>query len=426
MGDNALGWSGIASIVLSCGLALLTWLQSRAPRRALRQALENGYPSLFGDYTPKAQIVLCLRGSDPFLDRCLSGLVHQDYPDYKVLIVVDTESDEVLPHVRELQTLHGSDRVEVLIRDHAFSTCTRKASSLHCAYSRTPDDVEVIATCDGDAITHPTWLRELVAPMKDPRVLASTGNRWYSPQGSDPMGLLRFYWNGMAVPSMVQYHIPWGGSLALRREVFRDPEYLDLLAHAFSEDTQLANFLNRRNTSAVPVIPLVMLNEERTSFTSFWGFLLRQMLAARLHHPAARWVFLQAMILGALGWICLPWTIYEGGINILTWVICTLFYGTVVQVLVLQFDGLVRKLLREWRGVTLRRYDLGQILSCSFALLFLGFYYPAAVLTAWLTRRHEWRGITYRIEPHSVAIVDEQEFRSAPEVHPEAPAKSAS
>src|SRR5579862_112802 len=42
---------------------------------------------------PTAGVVLCLRGADSSLERCLAGLLHQDYPNYSLWIVVDSEAD---------------------------------------------------------------------------------------------------------------------------------------------------------------------------------------------------------------------------------------------------------------------------------------------------------------------------------------------
>ena len=40
-------------------------------------------------YRPKAVVILALRGDDPFLRRCLEGLLAQEYDHYAVRIVGD-------------------------------------------------------------------------------------------------------------------------------------------------------------------------------------------------------------------------------------------------------------------------------------------------------------------------------------------------
>ncbi len=54
-------------------------------------------PALADSECPRAAVVLCVRGLDPFLPACLKGLFHQDYPDYDVWIVVDSIHDAAGP-----------------------------------------------------------------------------------------------------------------------------------------------------------------------------------------------------------------------------------------------------------------------------------------------------------------------------------------
>src|SRR5262249_33172047 len=42
---------------------------------------------------PPAAVILALRGADPSLVGCLTGLLRQDYPHYVVRIVIDSRED---------------------------------------------------------------------------------------------------------------------------------------------------------------------------------------------------------------------------------------------------------------------------------------------------------------------------------------------
>ena len=45
------------------------------------------------DPTRKVAVILCLRGTDPFLPDCIKAILSQDYPSFDLLIVIDNESD---------------------------------------------------------------------------------------------------------------------------------------------------------------------------------------------------------------------------------------------------------------------------------------------------------------------------------------------
>src|ERR1043165_3087246 len=61
---------------------MLIWVYVRNEKRAV-----------ISSYQPRACVILCLRGTDPFLKDCLTGLLHQDYPAYRARIIIDSETD---------------------------------------------------------------------------------------------------------------------------------------------------------------------------------------------------------------------------------------------------------------------------------------------------------------------------------------------
>src|SRR5437762_9448236 len=50
-------------------------------------------PSCTKESLPRAAVLLCIRGADPSLLHCLNGLLHQDYPDYDIRIIIDSPED---------------------------------------------------------------------------------------------------------------------------------------------------------------------------------------------------------------------------------------------------------------------------------------------------------------------------------------------
>ena len=160
-----------------------------------------------------------------------------------------------------------------------------------------------------------------------------------------------------------------------------------------------------------------MLNEERTSFHSLWGFLQRQMLAARLHHPCWPLVLGNALAVGLVSWVMLPLTILGGIQNfLLGWVIPATIYSWVVTIEVGRFEWLVRKTQREWHGRSLPGFGPWRCLATYFMPTLTAYFYSVAVVVAWLSRRHEWRGITYQLESRGVSILPSSEAPLPPPV----------
>lgn len=397
---------GVVAAVAFCLIALLLVMQSIPCLLSMRRGIQRGELRTTS-FTPPARVLLCLRGADPFLDRCLRGLATQDYPDYKVIIIIDSAIDESLPQVQALLDEFGGERIEVLIRDRLWSTCSRKISSLLCGFDRVPDEVEVVAWCDADAIPHSTWLRELTAPLQEAQTPVASGNRWYAPAQWTVGGLCRHSWNAMAFLAMFRHRLPWGGSLAIRSDVFRDPEFRQCLQRSFSDDMALGTFVLDRGQRVEPVVAMVILNAETCGLTSFWGFLVRQMLATRLNHPVWPTILGEALLLFTLVWVLLPLSIMQGVGSWGWWLAGASLYNVCALSLTGTLESLVRRLL-EQRGRPARTaYDWRLALLAYPTLCLTGFVYSLAVVRAAFVKTHNWRGIVYRVKGRGVSILNE-------------------
>ncbi|MEZ6064248.1 MAG: glycosyltransferase family 2 protein [Planctomycetaceae bacterium] len=117
---------------------LLGWYINRYLRRPAPQPLAD-------DECPPALVLLCLRGGDPFLDHTLSGLVRQDYPNYRIRIVVDSAEDQAHYYIEQSLGCPPPANVEVLTLEERFSTCTYKLSGILRGTTDLPEDVAFVA-----------------------------------------------------------------------------------------------------------------------------------------------------------------------------------------------------------------------------------------------------------------------------------------
>ncbi|HLJ09918.1 MAG TPA: glycosyltransferase family 2 protein, partial [Planctomycetaceae bacterium] len=222
-----------ATAVLAVWLAAqLYWISQFS--RLLRAARAS---AAIEDDLPKIAVVLSLRGADPFLDRCLKGLLAQNYPRYEVQIVVDSELDPAWDLVHRLAGDCRAPFVRIEPLKVRRQTCGLRISSLIQAVSSLDETYGAVVLVDADVVPHANWLRELVGPMRDPAVGATTGIRWYMPEAHNPGTLVRYLWNAAAIPQMQAFGIGWGGSLAIRTDLLSDANLLDKWSQIMFEDT---------------------------------------------------------------------------------------------------------------------------------------------------------------------------------------------
>ncbi len=358
---------------------------------------------------PKTVVLLALRGGDPFLRRCLDGLLAQTHPNYAVRIILDHADDPAWPTVREaLSAAHhaenrqpgiGTDDVQTITVTQHRKTCSLKCNSLIEAIETLDPTFEVVVTLDADTNPYPTWLAELIEPLTDDRFVAATGMRWYAPPSANAGSLVRYLWNAAAFVQMYFYKIPWGGSLAIRRSLFAEG-LSESWSHALTDDTAIVN-VARTSKKRIAYVPTVlMLNQETCRLSSFFFWVRRQMLNTKLYHPF--W----GVVLAQCAFISLPqialvaafiWFALQGD-----WPAAGQVFGSFL----LYWFGVFVTLYPMEQGVRALLKRSGQVppptsLIHKAALLpavpLTQLVYTLAVLSLYFQRYVDWRGVRYRL-----------------------------
>lgn len=361
---------------------------------------------------PKVAVILCLRGADPFLESCIKALLRQDYPCYEVRVIVDSPEDPAWQELERVIASCGAKNLYVESLTQRRNTCSLKCSSLTQAVSSLDDSYEVVALVDADSVPHRTWLRELVAPLNDPRVGAATGNRWYMPSTISWASLVRYLWNAAAVVQMYSYGIPWGGTLAIRRDVIRQSNLLERWGLAFCEDTMVYRALREQGLRLAFVPSLMMVNRETCEMSGFYNWLQRQLLTARLYHPGWPAVVLHGIstpLLLAISSGLLLTCLVTGRMEAAAWVGGGLVgYCGLLPCLLLLMEVFVRRIIVT-RGEPTDWLSALDALKALPAIVLTQIVYPAGLVSTILLRNVEWRGVRYNVEgPWQIRLIEYQ------------------
>ena len=365
---------------------------------------------------PPAAVILCVRGLDPSLAAAVKGLLRQDYPDYVLHIVVDSVRDPAWPLVNSLARQFGRGNVRVLTLTERLATSSRKVSSQLQVLRRLDETREIVAFVDGDTTPHPTWLRELAAPLKDPRVGVASGNRWYMPAAANAGSLVRYLWNAAAVVQMYWYGLGWGGSLAFTTRLLRETDLLQCLANAFTDDISTCRCARRHGYRIAFAPSLLMVNRESCRMKGLSGFLQRQMLCVRLHDPwwwavVAHGVTTTAALvacgfLGALSTAAAAWTTAASMAAVLA------AYWISMALMLMPLEYCARRIVRA-RGEAVAGLRLAGFLRAALTIPLAQVVQFAAIASAMFTRYHRWRGVRYRFNGVSPVQVLEDQAEAA-------------
>lgn len=351
-------------------------------------------------FTPKTMVVLTLRGADPFLERCVRGLLTQNYPCYNIRFVIDHLDDPALPIVRKIVYETGAANVEILVVNEYSGTCSLKCNSLVHAVETLDESYEIVAFLDADVNPHSDWLRDLVEPLSDPRFGAATGQRWYIPDQDGFGSLVRYLWNAAAVVQMFLYGMVWGGSCALRYRVFSKGKLCDVWKHAFSDDMSVTSSLRAVGEKTAFVPSLFMVNREQCTLASFYRWVKRQLFCAKNYHPAWNAVVGQAVLITIpllAVFFLLFFSLILGNHLAAAWSFAALavYWAGVFGTLPLMEWG-IRHKLRE-RNEPIPMWTLSRTLRTFVAVPLTQFVYTSAMVGVYFLKRVEWRGVLYEI-----------------------------
>ena len=364
------------------------------------------------DFHPAAAVVLCLKGEDENLIECLTGLVCQEYPDWQLFIVVDSNSDPVL---KTVASFFDSREVKPVVQSlrSPLKTCSLKCSAIVQAIGSIPSRYEVVAFIDADTIPDQSWLFDLVEPLADSTVGATTGNRWYAPQ-SDSLGAwARKIWNAAAIVQMQRYHVPWGGSLALRTETIKRCGLVEVWQKTFCEDTALIEQLEKQKLTLHRVPNLVLECTESISLSGAFEWITRQLLTVRLHHPKWSWVAAHALASGLVA-IASPVVIILMPIfgefrSMWTLIQAYLAWQVVNSWLLWMIEKSNRRALDNRESFNrLPNAGYSNILMQFCGTVLTQWMYPLAAWEACFLNQVWWRGVSYKVDANGTVELIEK------------------
>jgi hypothetical protein len=379
-----------AAIVQSLLVALQAWEHRRRGRSCLRH---------LHDYRPtgRALVVVPCKGGDADLDGNLRAVFRQDYPDYEVVLVVESVDDPACPAIRRVKAAHPRVASRLLIAGRARDV-GQKVHNLCAATRQIPDRIAYLAFLDSDSQPRPEWLRTAVAQLDQPGLEATTGYRWFVPQRPTPANYLLTSVNAavVALAGRWTYGLVWGGAWAICRTTFDRLDFQGAWQAALSDDLVAGRILSRARLRIRFEPGCVVASPLDRSLGEAFSFLRRQYLIGRYCATAWWWFALANTSLRNLAWLASgvlagcglvggtpPWWIAGGVLAVLY--ALDVYRGWIVQDAARVYFGRRHLALGLWRRLS----------------PWIG---PAAGLVHWLGvvtsavgRTVAWRGIRYRL-----------------------------
>lgn len=355
-------------------------------------------------YHPKVGLIVPCRGIDHDFEQNIKSILKQDYDNYHVVFITGASDDHAYPVLEKI--LKGSQwALARLVTSGPARNCSQKIVSLLRGVDEIDDDTEVLAFADSDGWLHRSWLRNLVNPLWDSKVGATTSYRWYLPVKGSFWSAVRSVWNAASANPFYngKYTFVWGGTAALRKAVFEEIGVADLWKNALSDDLVLSKAVKKAGYRIEFVPKCMVVSSDGCNFGQLVEWTTRQIVILRVYAPEVWKIaaysygfFNFAIVLGLI--LCLRSIGGESGLSLEG---VLLLSNLPVRMMNGYFRFLTAKETMPHQRRRIQEHWWIYILLNPVSSILMSFN----ILKAATTNRVSWRGIRYEMRSPSKTIV---------------------
>jgi len=379
-------------------------------------------------YRPRTVLIVPCKGLDSSFQENITSFFNQDYENYLLRFVVADKADPAYARLCKLKNhlsqSSKADDVQVLVAGQAQS-CSQKIHNLLYCYERLGPapprgGVEVLAFADSDICVRSDWLSHIVYPLRKSKNGAASGYRWFVPKKNNPASLALSAVNAKIAQLLGNTHFnqAWGGSMAIRVDVFRQVGLDKIWPKALSDDLSLSYAVKKAGKKVAFVPACLVASYESTTWGELFEFGRRQFLITRVNTPGTWWFGLCSSIYSILGlWAGTVLAIYAASIgdkNLLLYAAVPILFFTSQAGRAILRQRMISKLLKyepqtssiEYRVSSIEHRALKAaavadiLLFWVWSLLLLFF-----IISSAFGRTIEWRGIRYKLLSPTETIV---------------------
>jgi ceramide glucosyltransferase len=265
-----------ATIVTLCAVVMLGLVKIRHPP-------VHAHADTTEPHVPPLEVIVPLKGIVAGQELALQSLLEQDYPDYRLVFVLEGENDSANPAVDGLvQRYHFARKVISGMAD----SCAQKNHNLLAGLRSIKPDTEILVFCDSTNMAAPGWLMRFTRPLRNGDCQVITTFRAFRP---DPVTLgavcQTIYASFIRLLTAIK-PTPWGGATAIRRETLERLNISQEWSRTVVDDLVLGNALHRAGVK-VCMDPHNLLKSplQGQSVKGFLNYLDRQVLFPKFTNP---------------------------------------------------------------------------------------------------------------------------------------------
>lgn len=276
--------------VLQCALfgVLLTCAHKLPLRAAKERELCCHAPA---GVWPRAAMIIPVAGTHPAMEKALTSLLQQDYPQLLPVLVTATAEEDAAQLIGSLR--ERFPQIRHVVAGQA-SGCGQKNHNSLQGVAAVADTADIYLFCDSTHLAEPDFARCLLGPVIRGETAFSTGYHVVEPLDDQPVTLayalsvllMRFL---QALSAFTQ---PWGGAMCMSRQAFERYGVAELWKNNVVDDCSLAAHLQTQGVSVRLCAAALLRTRAAGHSLSVWrAWMDRQVLFLRFCMPG-QWLLL--------------------------------------------------------------------------------------------------------------------------------------
>jgi cellulose synthase/poly-beta-1,6-N-acetylglucosamine synthase-like glycosyltransferase len=347
-------------------------------------------------FTPRTCVVMACKGDEPELEKHVEAILTQDYPNYRTIIVTDTVEDPAYPIVNSILSRHASEDAH-MYNSNCHPRASGKVAALLTAIEKDAGTSEAFAFVDSDATVPAGWLADLVAPLVEDSVGATTGFRWYFPSRGEFWSHVESAWNASGSNLMFndRYNFPWGGAMAIRTETMNAIGMPRVWEDAVSDDLSLNSALRKHGYRTIFLPQCTVATHNQATGRSFFTWATRQIALTRAFNRAlwrygfAAYAFSSILLILALA------SLAAGVLSSTNWFIPSALLFTPSILGILKSSQRITTFKRAMPDYA-REFEKNRVVG-SIASLIVPWIMTYCIIKSARMNEIEWRGRKYKL-----------------------------
>lgn len=293
--------SGTITSTIVLILSIVGAVKFRRDARRDREAFAR-----LGNDLPPISVLKPVHGNEARLKENIESFFRQDYPRFEILFAADEADDPALPVIREICARYPDIPTRIMVTGkplwpNAPNYCFHHLSAVAAH--------DILATSDSDVEVGPGYLREVTAPLLDPKVGAvtcfyrgkSAGGFW---AGFEAIGMSVEFAAGILIDNLLEEtSFGLGPTIVVRKDSLAKIGGFAAIREYLANDYALGNFIYKAGYRVMLSGYVVDHVCSPKAFWTMWERQVRWAMSTRYSRPAGHFgsVLTFAVPFGILG-----------------------------------------------------------------------------------------------------------------------------